>query len=207
MIDNTLFTAIVDGLLALSGWEVFASLLGIGYVIFAARESQWCWPLAFVSTTIYTLLFWEDQLPMQALLNFYYMGMAVYGYLLWKKQSTAENNLAISKFSWFHQVLFLLIGSALTYTVASYLQSVNASQSPFLDAGVTVFSVLNTILMARKILQNWLYWIVIDAAAIQLYYETGYYATIVMFSVYLVLALVGYLNWMKLYYKEPGLPH
>ena len=61
--------------------------------------------------------------------------------------------------------------------------------------------------MARKILQNWLYWIVIDAAAIQLYYETGYYATIVMFSVYLVLALVGYLNWMKLYYKEPGLPH
>lgn len=207
MIDSSLLDAIVNGLLALSGWEVFASLLGIGYVIFAARESQWCWPLAFVSTTIYTLLFWEDQLPMQALLNFYYMGMAVYGYLLWKKQSFAENNLAISKFSWFHQVLFLLIGSALTYTVASYLQSANASQSPFLDAGVTVFSVLNTILMARKILQNWLYWIVIDAAAIQLYYETGYYATIVMFSVYLVLALVGYLNWMKLYYKEPGLPH
>ncbi len=207
MIDNTLFTAIVDGLLALSGWEVFASLLGIGYVIFAARESQWCWPLAFVSTMIYTVLFWENQLPMQALLNFYYMGMAVYGYLLWKKHSKAENDLAISKFSWLHQVLFLLIGCALTYTVASYLQSANASQSPFLDAGVTVFSVLNTILMARKILQNWLYWIVIDAAAIQLYYETGYYATIVMFSVYLVLAVVGYLNWMKLYYKEPGLPH
>jgi len=202
MIDSTLLNAIINGLLALSGWEVFASILGIGYVIFAARESQWCWPLAFVSTSIYTILFWEDQLPMQALLNFYYMGMAIYGYCLWQKHSKAENDLTISKFSWRHQMMFLLIGSALTYTTASYLQSANISQSPFLDAGVTVFSVLNTILMARKVLQNWLYWIVIDAAAIVLYAQTGYYATIVMFSVYLVLAFLGYINWMKLYYRQ-----
>jgi nicotinamide mononucleotide transporter len=207
MIDNTLFNAITDGLLALSGWEVFASLLGIGYVIFAAKESQWCWPLAFVSTLIYTLLFWQDQLPMQALLNFYYMAMAIYGYLLWQKQGQAEDVIAISKLTWPRQFAFLITGSLLTFLTAKYLISIDASQSPYLDAGVTVFSVLNTVLMARKVLQNWLYWIVIDAAAIQLYYETGYYATIVMFSVYLVLALVGYLNWMKLYYKEPSLPH
>ena len=130
------------------------------------------------------------------------MGMAIYGYCLWQKHSKAENDLTISKFSWRHQMMFLLIGSALTYTTASYLQSANISQSPFLDAGVTVFSVLNTILMARKVLQNWLYWIVIDAAAIVLYAQTGYYATIVMFSVYLVLAFLGYINWMKLYYRQ-----
>ncbi len=201
MIDSTLLTAIVDGLLALSGWEVFASLLGIGYVVFAARESQWCWPLAFISTLIYTVLFWEGQLPMQALLNFYYMAMAVYGYLLWQKQGKTEDVIAISKFTWLQQIAFLMVGSLLTFATAKYLISINASQSPFLDAGVTVFSVLNTILMARKVLQNWLYWIVIDGAAIQLYYQTGYYATIVMFSVYLVLAFLGYINWMKLYYR------
>ncbi len=201
MFDSTLITAIIDGLLALSGWEVIASLLGIGYVILAAKESQWCWPLAFISTLIYTVLFWEGQLPMQALLNVYYMVMAVYGFLLWRHHGQTENDLAISKFSWLHQVMFLLIGSALTYSTALYLESIDASQSPLLDAGVTVFSVLNTILMARKVLQNWLYWIVIDAAAIVLYAQTGYYATIVMFSVYLILAFVGYLNWMKLYYQ------
>ena len=106
MIDSTLLTAIVDGLLALSGWEVFASLLGIGYVVFAARESQWCWPLAFISTLIYTVLFWEGQLPMQALLNFYYMAMAVYGYLLWQKQGKTEDVIAISKFTWLQQIAF-----------------------------------------------------------------------------------------------------
>ncbi|MBT3506012.1 MAG: nicotinamide mononucleotide transporter [Piscirickettsiaceae bacterium] len=202
MIDNSLINAVTDGLLALSAWEVFASLLGIGYVVFAAKESQWCWPLAFVSTLIYTILFWQDQLPMQALLNFYYMAMAIYGYQLWKKQGKTEEVIAISKLTWLQQFAFLITGSLLTFLTAKYLISIDASQSPYLDAGVTVFSVLNTVLMARKVLQNWLYWIVIDVAAIQLYYQTGYYATIAMFSVYLVLAFLGYINWMKRYYKE-----
>jgi nicotinamide mononucleotide transporter len=202
MIDNSLINAVTDGLLALSAWEVFASLLGIGYVVFAAKESQWCWPLAFVSTLIYTILFWQDQLPMQALLNFYYMAMAIYGYQLWKKQGKTEEVIAISKLTWLQQFAFLITGSLLTFLTAKYLISIDASQSPYLDAGVTVFSVLNTVLMARKVLQNWLYWIVIDMAAIQLYYQTGYYATIAMFSVYLVLAFLGYINWMKRYYKE-----
>ena len=176
--------------------------MGIGYVVFAAKESQWCWPLAFVSTLIYTILFWQDQLPMQALLNFYYMAMAIYGYQLWKKQGKTEEVIAISKLTWLQQFAFLITGSLLTFLTAKYLISIDASQSPYLDAGVTVFSVLNTVLMARKVLQNWLYWIVIDVAAIQLYYQTGYYATIAMFSVYLVLAFLGYINWMKRYYKE-----
>lgn len=193
---------VINALLAMSGWEVVAALLGIGYVILAARESQWCWPLAFVSTLIYTVLFWEGQLPMQALLNVYYMGMAVYGYLLWRHHANSENDLPISRWPWPKQLLFLATGAILTLVTASYLDANNASQSPYLDAGVTVFSVLNTFLMARKIIQNWLYWIAIDGAAIVLYAQTGYYATIVMFSLYLVLALIGYLNWQKLYRQQ-----
>lgn len=194
-------STVINALLAMSSWEITASLLGIGYVILATRESQWCWPLAFVSTLIYTILFWEGQLPMQALMNFYYMGMAVYGYLLWRRYGNTEDNLAISSWSWSQQVLFLVIGSILTLVIANYLNSINASQSHYLDTGVTVFSILNTVLMARKVLQNWLYWIVIDAAAIVLYAQNGYYATIVMYSVYLVLAVIGFISWKKLYHQ------
>ena len=117
--------AIIDALLALSGWEVVAALLGIAYIIFAAKESQWCWLFAFISTFIYTVLFWEGQLPMQALLNFYYMGMAVYGYLLWQKQEGAKDVIAISKLSWLQQFAFLLIGSLLTFVTAKYLISIS----------------------------------------------------------------------------------
>lgn len=202
MAEAEMTSIVINALLIMSGWEIIASLLGIGYVILAARESQWCWPLAFVSTLIYTILFWEGQLPMQALMNFYYMGMAVYGYLLWRKHGNTEDNLAINSWSWSQQVLFLAIGVVLTIATVSYLNSIDASQSPYLDAGVTVFSILNTVLMARKVLQNWLYWIVIDAAAIVLYAQNGYYATIVMYSVYLILAVIGFISWQNLYKQQ-----
>jgi len=202
MFSPELFNTVINALLAMSGWEVFAAVLGVGYVILAARESQWCWPLAFISTLIYTILFWEGQLPMQALLNFYYMAMAIYGYTLWRQHGKAEDDLPISSWSILEQLQLIIIGSLLTYAVGLYLTQSAISQSPYLDAGVTVFSVLNTWLMAKKVLQNWLYWIVIDSAAIVLYAENGYYATIVMFSIYLVLAVVGFFSWQKLYRQQ-----
>jgi nicotinamide mononucleotide transporter len=196
--------AMLQGLLSLSGWEVTAALLGVGYVLFAARESQWCWPMAFVSTLIYTLLFWEGQLPMQALLNFYYMGMAVYGYLLWRRHGLAEETVNIHSWPFSLNLAFIVAGAVLTFILAWYLQAYDASQRPYLDAGITVFSVLNTWLMARKILQNWLYWVIIDAAAIVLYLQTGFYATAALFTLYTVLATAGFINWIRLYRQQPA---
>jgi nicotinamide mononucleotide transporter len=200
--DNSWQQQVIDGFAIMSGWEVFAALLGVGYIIYAARESMWCWPMAFVSTLIYTLLFWEGQLPMQALLNFYYMGMAVYGYWLWRQHGNVEDNLAISSWPWPKHVLFLVSGTLLSWAIATYLISMDASQRPYLDAAITVFSVMNTWLMARKILQNWLYWVVIDAAAVVLYFETGYFATMILFALYTVLATAGFISWVKLYKQQ-----
>lgn len=194
--------AMMNGLLALSGWEVFAALLGMAYVILAARESQWCWPMAFISTLIYTVLFWEGQLPMQALLNFYYMGMAIYGFILWRRHLQNNDELVIHNWSLHSNLLFVVSGTIISFVLAYYLDKNEASQRPYLDAGITVFSVMNTWLMARKVLQNWFYWIIIDAASVVLYFQTGYYATVALFSIYTVLAMVGFANWIKLYYKQ-----
>lgn len=193
---------IIAAFATMSAWELFAALLGMAYIVFASRESQWCWPLAFVSTFIYTLLFWEGQLPMQALLNFYYMGMAIYGFLLWRQHGNSEDNLAISSWSWSKQLLFLTVGSVLSFVTAYYLDISQTSQSPYLDASITIFSVMNTWLMTRKVIQNWLYWVVLDASAIVLYVQTGYYATCVLFAVYTVLATMGYLSWKKRYHQQ-----
>jgi len=202
MFDPELLPTVINALAAMSGWEVLASLLGIAYVILAARESQWCWPLAFISTLIYTLLFWDGQLPMQAIMNFYYMGMAIYGYLLWQRHGNQEDKLPITSWPILKQLLFFAAGSLLTFTLAQYLIHTEFSSNPYLDAGVMVFSIMNTFLMVKKVLQSWLYWIVIDAAAIVLYAQNSYYATIVMYSVYLILAIVGMIAWQKLYQQQ-----
>lgn len=201
--SNWLITAF-NALLAQSGWEWLAVALGIAYVILAAKNNKWAWPSAFLSTLIYTVLFWEGQLPMQALLNAYYLVMAVYGFWLWnqsekthtREQSTTHVSIHYQSVN-FH-LAFILIGASLSAVIGWYLALTEASQLPYLDATVTVFSVMNTVLMARKVLENWLYWIVIDAAAIYLYWESGFYVTIIMFSLYLLLAVYGYREWRQL---------
>lgn len=195
MTSDATIDTIMKAFLALSGWEVFATILGIAYVILAAKESIWCWPAAFISTLIYTALFWEGQLPMQAILNFYYMGMAIYGFMLWSKHGKNNAPLTVRSWSWHKHIAFIIIASLLSIGIGYYLNISSDTQLPYLDSAVMVFSVINTWLMAQKILENWLYWVIIDAAAIYLYWQTGFYVTIIMFSMYLVLAIYGYKEW------------
>jgi len=194
---SNFFDEALTALAALSGWEAIATLLGIAYVILAIRQSIWAWPSAFVSTLIYTILFWQAQLPLQSLLNAYYLAMAVYGFWLWHQPPQSDKAIQVHQQTFGFHLSFLLLGSLLTWGIGSYLQSGNYSAAPYLDAGVMIFSVLNTYLMARKLLENWLYWLVINSAAMYLYWLSGFYLTIVMFMLYFVLAIIGYLTWRK----------
>ena len=182
----------------MSGWEIAATLLGITYVVLAAKELQWAWPFAFVSTLIYTVIFWDGALVASSVLNFYYMVMAVYGFILWKKDEKGEV-LKISTLPWQRHLLLIMLGIAGTllvgYLDARYLQA----RFAYHDAFVMVFSGIATWLMAKKILENWLYWMVIDTAATVLYYRSGYLATIVLFLCYVVLAFYGHAEWEKSY--------
>jgi nicotinamide mononucleotide transporter len=201
MIEAHLQT-VISAFQQMSGWEITAALMGVAYILLAAKESQWCWLFAFLSTLIYTLLFWEGQLPMQALLNFYYIGMAVYGFWLWRKEGAQTSTLNISRWRWGRHFAFVAVGVALSSLVTLYLQKTGQSKSPMLDAYTTVFSVMNTWLIAKKVLENWLYWVVIDGAATLLYFQTGYYATMLLFVLNTVLAVAGYMSWVKLYKSQ-----
>jgi nicotinamide mononucleotide transporter len=200
--ENITLNTIITGFAQMSGWEIAAALMGVAYILLAAKESQWCWPFAFFSTIIYTVLFWEGQLPMQAFLNFYYIGMAVYGYWLWRKHGKTEDTLAITSWGWSKNLAFIAIGLIISAAATYYLTINNQSQSPMLDAYTTVFAVMNTWLMAKKILQNWLYWVIIDAAAVVLYVETSYYATAALFVLNTILAITGYISWVKLHKQQ-----
>lgn len=193
---------IIKAFQAMAGWEMIAALMGVAYILLASKESQWCWLFAFLSTLIYTVLFWEGQLPMQALLNVYYMGMAVYGFWLWRNQGTQKSALVISTWQLKQHGFFIGSGIIISTVVSVYLQKTGQSQSPLLDAYTTVFSVLNTWLIAKKVLENWLYWVVIDTAATILYLHTGYYATAALFLLNTILAIAGYLAWARLYRQQ-----
>lgn len=182
---------------ALSLWEALAVLLALAYVILAARESLWCWPAAFFSTAIYTAIFWQVALLMESVLNVYYMAMAVYGF--WRWQQGRNHHSDIVRWPWQRHALWLtglaIVALACGYVMANYTHAA----FPWLDSATTVCAIFATWLVAQKVLENWLYWIVIDAVSIYLYLQKGLYLTSALFVLYVLLAAWGYRVWRNHY--------
>lgn len=184
----------------MSGWEILAVVFGISYVLLAAKESLWAWFFGFLSTLIYTLIFWEGALVSSSLLNFYYMGMAVYGFILWRSGGEKGKELEITGWSVKKNIVMIIAGLFIAAVLGYVSDTYTDAKFAYLDTFVMVFSVLATWMLANKILENWLYWMVIDSAAIVLYWQSGYLATIVLFALYILLAFYGYSSWRKVKY-------
>jgi len=189
----------------MSYWEVFAVLLGVAYLLLAVRESLWCWYAAFVSTAIFLYLFWNVNLLMESALQVYYLIMAVYGWWQWRRGATENQQFpgGLSISSWSLRSHLLAIGAVLLTSVisAALLGKFTNAALPLLDSFTTWGSILTTWMVTRKILENWLYWLVIDSVSIYLYLDRGLYLTAILFMAYLVIVLFGYRKWLR-HYRE-----
>jgi nicotinamide mononucleotide transporter len=179
--------------------ETLAVALGISYLLLAMRENSLCWYCAFFSTAIYVYIFGDVSLYMESALNVYYMGMAVYGWLQWQKGGANHSGVEIVRWTAKHHIVCILV-ILIASVISGYLLSVNTdARLPYLDSFTTWASVLTTVMVARKVLENWLYWIVINSVSIYLYIDRDLDQTAAMFTLYLVLSVLGYVVWKKNY--------
>jgi len=182
--------------------ETVAVILAIAYLLFAIKENSLCWYCAFFSTAIYVWIFGDVSLYMESALNIYYMAMAVYGWYQWQRGGQDKTGLQISRWSLGNH--FLAVGVILIATVTSgYLLAANTdARLPYLDSFTTWASVITTVMVARKIIENWLYWVVINMVSIFLYLDRELYQTAGLFVLYIVLAVAGYIIWIKKYREQ-----
>ena len=190
--------AIATELLGTSVWEAAAVLLALAYLVLAIRRSLWCWLCALLSSAIYIVLMADSGLVMNTLLQIYYLVMAGYGYWQWRRGVTTSGELLIVSWTARHHALAITAVLLITAVNAWLLPLLMAqARSPWLDAFVTWGSVLTTWMVARRVIENWLYWIVIDSVAAYLYYTRGLAATAVLFIVYVGMVIHGYLVWRR----------
>ncbi|BAJ02654.1 nicotinamide riboside transporter PnuC [Shewanella violacea] len=180
---------------ALTAWEAVAVTLAAAYLILAMKGSIWCWFAAFASTAIYTALFWKVSLLMESVLNVYYMAMAFYGLHQWSKGRTDDSGIEVVSWSLKRHVQ-LILGTASVSVIVGFLMS-NYTQASYayLDAATTCFAVMTTYLVTKKVLENWLYWVVIDFVSIYLYLQKGLMLTSMLFILYVGMAIAGYFLW------------
>jgi nicotinamide mononucleotide transporter len=182
--------------------EIISVLFGVAYILLAARGSIWCWPMGIVSSALGVWLFIDVKIYAEALLFSYYVVMGAYGWIAWKGGIGKNDGLEISTWAVRTHVFVLLLGYGLTFGLAKFLDFYTDAEMPLLDSFTTVFSFIATWMVARKILENWVYWIAIDFLTIYLYISRNldYYALLSL--VYTVLAVYGYFNWRKEYLKN-----
>ena len=186
----------------LLSWENLAVALAIAYLLLAVRESSWCWYAAFVSTAIYTVLFWNVSLLMESALNVYYMAMAVYGWWQWQRGGVQHQGVSIQRWP-IQRHLITVAAIVLISGLSGWLLNKHSSAAwPYLDSLTTWASVVTTWMVARKVLENWLYWVVIDVASIVLYLDRGMHSTAWLFAGYVVIAVVAYFRWRAHYQRQ-----
>jgi len=186
----------------ISPWEAAAVILAIAYLLLAVRENILCWYCALVSTTIFTFLFWDVSLLMESALNVYYIFMAIYGWHQWKFGGSKISGIFISSLGLRGNILIITIILIATL-VSGWLLSQNTNAAwPYVDSFITWASVVTTFMVVKKILENWLYWLVIDSISIPLYIDRGLYLTAILFMAYIVIVILGYLNWRQRFIEQ-----
>ena len=191
--------SLFQALSAMSALEIIGVIAGIVYIVGAAKEQLWCWYAAFIGTAAFLVLFWQVKLLMESALQVYYLAMAVYGWHTWQQGTSKTQNLPIKSWPLSHHLL-ACIAIACASLISGYLLSQYTEAAlPYLDAVTTWGSIFTTWMVAQKILQNWLYWIVIDALSIVLYLDRELYLTAALFVLYVLIAGFGYYTWRHHY--------
>jgi nicotinamide mononucleotide transporter len=191
--------ALIDALrvqaVAFSWLEAAAVLLAVAYLLLAIRESIWCWLCAAVSSAIFVYLMAGKQLYMEAVLNAYYFVIAVYGWRVWLSGHTAEHELPVAVWSLrIHAAA--LAGIAVAVLVTGYFLDTRTREAmPYLDSLTTWSAVWATFLVARKVLENWWYWLVIDIVSIYMYLSRDLQLTALLFVVYVIMIPFGLAAW------------
>lgn len=194
-----------EAILQISYWEIIAALLSIFYISLAIKQNIWCWIAAFFSTLIYSILFFDATLLMSSFLNAYYLIMAIYGWYSWKiRNDYKDSNLKISTLNLSVNAKIIVVLSIISIVLGYYMTNYTNTSYAYLDSTITIFSLVATYMMTKKILDNWIYWIIIDSAAIYLYFKKEFYVTSILFLIYTILAFLAYMEWKKEYksYQE-----
>jgi nicotinamide mononucleotide transporter len=180
---------------AVNPWEIAAVVLAIAYLVLAIRENIWCWAAGMASSAIYLMLLARSSLYMESALQGFYVAVSAYGWRRWGRRPAADLRIRTWRARQHATAIAAVTGAA---AVTGWLLATRtAAALPYLDAFIAWGSIVATWMVARKILENWLYWFVLDSLAVYVYVQRELWLTAGLFVLYLVLIVAGFRAWRR----------
>lgn len=178
--------------------EWVGTISGFACVYLAAREHILNWPIAIISSVAYAVLFYQFQLYGDAGLQIYFVATSFYGWYFWINKKEAQEKPIVSLGN--GGIMQVLLSSiVLTFLLGWFLDHYTDTNVPYADGFCTALSFIAQFLMTRKILQNWILWIIVDICYVPLYLYKNLALTAILYTLFLALAIMGYLQWRRNY--------
>lgn len=194
--------------------EIFGAAAGIIYVFLEIRQNIWLWPVGIITSAVYIIVFFSSKFYADMSLQVYYVAISFYGFYVWRfgtkaTSTTHDNNSAVAGDT--HKsvplrvsrtprtliirlaAIYLALHAGMWYVLANFTDSPVA----FWDSFTTALSVVATWMLARKFIEHWIIWIIVNIVSLILYLYKGLYPTTLLFVVYTVMAFVGYRAWRR----------
>ncbi|MFP4468482.1 MAG: nicotinamide riboside transporter PnuC [Bacteroidales bacterium] len=206
MLAQTFFEVFYTNIMATTWLELVAVTFGILSVWFARQANLLVYPTGIISTVIYIYICFNIQLYADMGINIFYTSMSIYGWYVWTRKDEQKQHIPIRWNTRKEQktglalipVLYVII-FALLYIFKQDDPEYMTSYIPYVDSFTTAIFLIGMWYMARKRIENWIYWIAGNIISVPLYFVKGLVFTSFQFSIFLILAVLGLLQWIKMY--------
>ena len=183
--------------------ELTAAIIGVIYLFLSIRQNIWLWFFGLLTSALYIYVFLTSKFYADMSLQVYYVIISIYGWLHWKKGGRKSKELPVSGSGKMLMSVLLALWAVLWLGMSAFLKYYTDSEVPIGDGFTTAGSILATWMLARKIKEHWIFWVIIDLVSLILYIDKELYSTSVLFFIYTTMAVVGYIEWQRDYQKRP----
>lgn len=182
-------------------FEIVAVIFAVAYLALVIRQSLWCWPAAMISVSLFMVLYFDSRLYPQAALQIYYFAMAIYGWLQWQRGGEQHTGVRIHWWPPLAHVAAIVSIFVVTAILGRVLSQTDAA-FPYLDSFASVGAVFTTFLVARKVIENWFYWFVIDVVLVYLNWQSDLRWIAGLYLLYIAMVVFGFFSWLKSSHTE-----
>lgn len=175
-----------------------AVILAIIYLLLAIKQNISCWFAAFFSSLLYFFIMYSAGLYMEAWLQIFYCVMAAYGWSQWRISITDDSKFLVRTWTRTQHIKVISLIFFLAFISGLALERFTNAALPFIDSLTTWGAIVATYMVAKKLLENWIYWFVIDFISVFIFASRGLYTTSGLFIIYLVIIFFGYKSWAKI---------
>lgn len=178
--------------------ELLGSVLSIIYLYLSIKQKASLWIFGFLCSALYVVVFFQSKFYADMSLQFYYLGVSVFGWISWKAgKPENRKELPVKRTTPLSGAIILIIALVLYFLYYFILSEYTDSPLPKADSFTTALSIVATWMLARKMIEHWWLWIIVDSVSAGLYFYKALYPTAILFVIYTIMAIIGYLQWKK----------